>query len=857
MAVRVARAVLALTAAVGCRALPDIQAGTCGNGVLEVGETCDGFAQGEATCRPPGAAAPCQLDCTLHADGKRPACPTGWGCAADSVCRRATGGYRALAARIPGNAHSLLAGDFDGDGRGDIVSLEPSGQLGATKFRIHYFDRDAAFAKTWASPTRLAALAVARVSSDALADIVFSEARLGVLLGQSNRTLISETYPSYFLPNTKVRLAGALLTEPVDYTSPLVVLSELAGELTLYRPDSNSASLKVIAQLPGSIAELAGELVLGDVFEDDLRSPCLDLVFAMRGAQSASVYSACEHDETGAPTWKETADVFSVRLDPPAAIDRGPLLADMDGDGHLDLLIGSQDRLYVAFGDGQRLRDARPVLARMPRDSNPTALQMPLAAGDITGDGLADLIYPSGMLLSLRGAPQDGLRYGNSLGRFGTDWSVARIADLNGNGLMDVVAASNRNLDIDFYNGTGGDQLNPFVITTQRPVEDLAVGDFDGDLVQDLAFTLSSAPGESNEVVVAFGNSAGPPSLLLTAARVAGVRQIGALEYSGSDSAGELFIVYEQEDSSGVPGNALAWLVSNGDRSIGSLVELTSFAADGAIDSVMGLTLTTGAFSAPDRVDALLLGSHLFPHDWDMWLMPDLRSRTGRPTKLGWGFDPRIIPITGLDADPEANDPQLAILQAAGDIDANGLDELLLAAPDEHGEHCLVSIARVTTSDAPRLMVIGNPVELDATCSSAGQLVVRDLDADGAPEIVLLTGSPGGPRSLLALWNDGTGVFSADAVSSLARADETPQALALFQPTPGAALALAYVTDSHVRLLQATPGSHEFRDLPAALDVELERGTGIAATDVDGDGIIDLAIADAGSIRVLHAELQP
>jgi hypothetical protein len=840
-----------LLAAVGCRGLPDIDEGVCGNRVVESGETCDGFPKGDTPCRPPGALAQCQLDCAVRADGTRPACPTAWGCGTDNVCRRATGGYRLLPGRIAGNAHSLVAGDFDGDGRGDVLSFEASGQLGATKFRVHYFERDGRVAATWASPMRLTSLAVADVSQDARADVVLSDSRLGVLLGQPNRSLLSETYPTYFLPNTQVRLAGALSRELVDDTAPLVVLYESAGQLTLYRPDSHSASLQPIVQFAGSVSQLAGELVLGDVFEDDQRYPCLDLAFAQRGADSLALYSVCERDAgTHLLLWRQNPEVTTVRLEPPAPIDQGPLFADIDGNGHLDLLVGSAGRLYVAFGDGQQLSAARPLSARVAGDSVETPIDMPLAAGDLSGDGCAELLYPSGLLFSRANPANDGILYGASMVRFGTHWTEARIVDLNGNGLPDLVAASKGNLDIDFFNGTGSPRLNTFVISTERPVEHLAVGDFDGDLIQDLAFTMIGAPGEAQEVEIAFGSSAGAPSVSLTAARIADIQQLGALEYSGGDEVGELFIAFAQADAAGVPGSALAWLISSGDRNIGCLVELTSFAADGSINSVLGLTLSTGAFTAPDRLDALLLGSHLGPMSWDMWLMPDLRSRSGRPTNLGWGFDPRIVPITGIESG--IVDPQVVMLQAAGDIDHDGLDELVLAAPSAQG-HCLIATADVSSEGlAPH-----EPVELAAGCSAAGQLIVRDLDADAAPDILLLTGAPDGLRSIVILWNDGGGGFSADSISSVARFDDAPAAMVAFQPSPSAQLALAYVTSTRVRVLQTTDHARELRDLPGALDFEFEHATGITASDIDGDGVVDLAIADAGSIRVLHAELQP
>src|SRR5207253_7954877 len=68
-----------------CTALPDIQPNVCGNSIVEMdaGEQCEPI-QGDAnTCyRSDAGARACHLMCSATL-----ACPAGWGCSADGVCR--------------------------------------------------------------------------------------------------------------------------------------------------------------------------------------------------------------------------------------------------------------------------------------------------------------------------------------------------------------------------------------------------------------------------------------------------------------------------------------------------------------------------------------------------------------------------------------------------------------------------------------------------------------------------------------------------------------------------------------------------------------------------------------------------
>src|SRR5258706_10152374 len=76
----------------GCAKLPAIEADRCGNGVLEAGEDCDTHAGEGFMCGAPGSgAAACRFQCSRSIGGQ--ACPAGFGCGGDGICRAAGGGY--------------------------------------------------------------------------------------------------------------------------------------------------------------------------------------------------------------------------------------------------------------------------------------------------------------------------------------------------------------------------------------------------------------------------------------------------------------------------------------------------------------------------------------------------------------------------------------------------------------------------------------------------------------------------------------------------------------------------------------------------------------------------------------------
>jgi hypothetical protein len=120
-----------------------------------------------------------------------------------------------------------------------------------------------------------------------------------------------------------------------------------------------------------------------------------------------------------------------------------------------------------------------------------------------------------------------------------------------------------------------------------------------GDLIMDLAFAQKAAGEQRSTVAIASGNSAGAPNAPRTVAQVADLRQLGSLPDASSDDLGSLYLLFDQEDASGVHGSAVAWFTRTGDRELRCLVDLTTFAEDLDAQLVSGGSRTLKAELSP------------------------------------------------------------------------------------------------------------------------------------------------------------------------------------------------------------------------------------------------------------------
>jgi hypothetical protein len=826
----------------GCTSFPTIESNVCGNGVLERerGEACDGHVESRGQiCRPPGDIGECQYDCRVDSHGELPLCPDGQGCDVDGICRPDTGGYEAEPLLLFSEATSwLTTADFDGDHRVDLVSAEPLDQMREARFRVHYFDPGGRMVETRTFPRVTTRPVVRDVNDDDKDDFLFSNFRVGMLPGRADREWVPATFSSYRVPNSGLRVAG-VSDDYVGGAAGLVVLTAFDGQSGIFVPDYLTTRLELRAKLPAPVHELLGSLAVELV--EGVGSPCRELVLAFQGASSFSVTDLCElssDPELPEVVWRAEPIEQIVSLPQGLSIDAGPISADVDGDGHLDVIVGVADQPYVAFGDGNGLQPvAAPLeIELVSMDGSLRMLKMPLAAGDLSGDDVADYVTPDDIVVSRPRLSGVGMSYLESFKNRGAPWTTAEVSDLNGNALADVVAATEGASGLSFMNGTGGTYLVGGSLPTDGPLRFLVTGDFDGDLIRDVAYVESGPPTEGTDFLsVAFGKRDAPPLHGKLVAAVKNVAQLGTYPQLGLEN----LFVSASETLSGTSFTTLTMFDGDADRLPFAPYSLVTFSVDGDIQDSNAAGVVVGSFSASGHHDLVALGTQGPEADWRQWLAPDIASGQHPPRPLEGEHAEGPFPL--LEADT------LALAGVTADLDRDGLDEALWVMP-EGADGCALMIFGIDTRrSATRQKGV---VHFTEPCQ-APELVTTDLDHDGAPDILALLGdSRRAPRHLQLLWNDGAGRFDLENAGVVVTpADQDVRAFSVFPDRHR----IAVVTAGGLHVVSASAA----RTFDQMLDLaELNDAQGVVVFDPNGDKIPEIAIADAEGIRLFEARLE-
>jgi hypothetical protein len=824
-----------------CADLPNIAARECGNSVIDPGENCDTIQlYPGASCRAPNTIGECHLDCRRQPSGMRASCPAGWACDPDDLCREPSGNFvpPSAPARV-GGASVLIAADFDGDGRGEIVSRSLPNEVGEAVFRLHHFDVNGTLDDTRGFERRVGALSFADLSGDGREDIVFPLFGVGLVRGQPDRSLVPETFSPNPIAGSGLRQVS-LARGQVDGQSGVVYLTAVQGTAGLYVVDA-VPRLSMRGPMHGSVDALAGEPASASVVEGD-DSPCRELIHGFRGESVFYVSDLCTRDATGLH-WRNEVLQATVALAPPAGLTLGPQVADLDRDGHSDVLIGTDAGPYVAYGDGKVLQTAVPFqLALANPEQVPPQIEMPLAIADLSGDGAPDFVMPQRILASSTLPNATLPRYDVTFRNPGAPWSVAKIDDLTGNGEPDVIAAAATGSGVDFFSGTGTPVLIATSIPTAGPVAHLASGDFDGDTLNDLVFVEQRPRADLPDLInIAYGRAFEPPRAAVIAARIPSVQQVAT--HTGIGLVTHIALSSLRTTQAGFEGT-LTWLFGSPDRLPISVVNLLTFADTGSLVDSRALALAAGAFTSAATRDVIAFAFAQRTQVPSFWLLPELASLSARVQQVPGSFDPRLMPAQ-VRADGSYRN-QLAGTSAQ--LDSELRDETVWAMPADQGQRCALAIAGLQLEPAP-LVVMRNTLFFDFACLDP-QIAAVDLDGDQQRDLVLLGGSRGaGDRKLVVLWND---AGFANERSTLIDGI-SPQAFAVLAK-PGALSTLAVVTTSGLFTIVQAP-ARTFA--PALKIMALQQGTGLAASDVTGDGLLDLVVADAGDVSVYRAEWKP
>ena len=177
-------------------------------------------------------------------------------------------------------------------------------------------------------------------------------------------------------------------------------------------------------------------------------------------------------------TWRTDAPVLS-----------SPLLVDLTRDGVPDIVVGSDDgKVYALTGDGKKIWTA-------PEDAPTGAgneFQSSPAAADLNGDGIKDIVIGSqnGRLYAFTGDRGWKLWDTGTIMKAGI-FATPALSDVNNDGVPDALVGS---LDNNFYciNGKNGWKMWEFA--TKAPIKaSAAVADLDGDRLPEVI--LASTDG--------------------------------------------------------------------------------------------------------------------------------------------------------------------------------------------------------------------------------------------------------------------------------------------------------------------------------------------------------------------------
>ena len=245
--------------------------------------------------------------------------------------------------------------------------------------------------------------------------------------------------------------------------------------------------------LVGTADHVPTALALGDVNADS--KPDLAV-----GYDDAAVQV---FPNNGSPTAFQS--VAGVPVGPTDSPTTAVALADLDGDGRADLVVGGTDvpvRRYASttagFGDAIALPGGRQTTTS-------------LAAADLDGDGKADLVVGNDGLANSELAQTTASVYYLSpasanatpvpIGVDRPDIRAVALADLNGDGKPDLVVANFGTVSQVFLNagpaapfGTAADRARSTSIQAEVNATSVAVADFDNDGTPDVALGVAGGP---------------------------------------------------------------------------------------------------------------------------------------------------------------------------------------------------------------------------------------------------------------------------------------------------------------------------------------------------------------------------
>lgn len=891
---------------VACAELPSVTENQCGNRIVDPTEDCDTFASSGAACRAAGSQGACHFDCT----GTN-VCPATYSCGkVDGICRQSTGTFDVASGQtVFADNVSMVSDDFDGDGRLDVLTS------GATDVRVHYFGNRMALAKTVSLPIPNASFHPGPIGMDTNGDLALLRGSGGVdvLRGQSDQTFDPVIYNSFpvatnvpearliLLRNELSNKTGDAATRPTGDDILTFATDPAQGSAVIDLPGRSTSAgttdgqLQYVALPTNTVDQLAGSVATGPFDEGWV---CNQFALGFLGDPAIALYTPCRPNASATGYQLNTVGTKALPASdykPPTVvtlpgnvtfgfasggITAGAFAVDANADGHEDLVMAGtlktsgNPRISIAYGRGDGTFSSNPNLTPVDNAAAiaiglPPNSGVPLAIADLNGDKVIDFVYPDEIYFSEVNSGDAGAST-TYIGVAGPlvpstsppPWTEAVIADLNRDGIPDV-AAANTNGAIDFFLGNGTAAMSYLSFGIDGTPSNLAVGDFDGDLTNDLALDVSTRGSdggiENGSINVLFGQAFAYPSPPVSLGALSAVEQLAAAPLSAGYTGGVSITARSVTIDGGVSSNALvsslaaltanassslniAALVGNPDRLITSSFNLFIPSSPSVtVQKAEADRIAVGYFFTTTERDMIFLGSDA-PKSYELWTAVSDGKATLDATKLKVG--PSLTP-------------------AGSTVDWSN-STFVNYAPSSNGLELLVAVAPTLTSSStppPQLYIFdsnaltpgpGIPINGCAFTRTVGSLQLRstDFDGDGFRDLLVSCPDSSGKSLLIVFWGDGSSAPLSGARSSTVPLPPDPiTSVAPYRVGAVVPRSAMMLTGNGVYV--STPGGADGRTFsPALQNVTLPGGGIIVSGDLDGDGVGDLAIGDTTKTQV-------
>ena len=827
-----------LACASGCTELPDLLLGGCGNGVVEpaLGEECDSRA---ATCGAPSTSGACRLTCATSIGVF---CPSGMVCGIDRVCRTPRGTY-AFGPAIGGAGDQYTIVDVTADGFPDIIDR------GRSQVTLYKNDGSGGFTQLAAGASRANALgtplaAVAVAGASTTTGSLPSSTPL-VVAATADQLDVMEIRPSGAI--TPAIVGSSIIDETAPFFSPLGAIDVSGTSALVYVPRGtvNDAAIALVAPVNDLTR---GTLVPPLVHLDTSSAPCnFTPPFDLRGTTTHApsqpiVLFVNYHNELPAELCATSpANVISLNqqrlsLDGHPLDVAAPVFGDFDGDGLADVIARVLDGGVLVWRNSGTIF-LPPLFVPLPRAAQGSGSE--LTAGDVDGDGHADLVVTNGEVLLNRTAADGGTNAdagfdeGGKLEVLGTAPPAELVGDFNRDRLGDAVRWDGTS-DVLACSGDGtGVRFGCDALRLPRAVSAIRIGDINGDLTDDLLAVGATLVGGGGGVSVVLGRPLQFPAPdLLDAALPAGELRFADL-ISGDGLASRVLAAIELNPVP--PATTLLRELAVGYAGADGVVQFGF-----PIQQLQDVRVVDE--NGDDRADFLAVAS-----TGDLLVLHgaarlDLATGarflknpvpfTGRFRFVQWPGDPLPAAVGlgdgGLWVEHlrggklEAHPAPLTLASDAAhvsfdvvDLDGDGVLELVLAGST--AESCQITIGRFVTQDLPRLTTTTLP---QPCFHEPGDLTFVDLPG--------ILGMPDGKLELLVQLAGASGASS--QAFALDRDDHL---------VPGPNVSFA--------------SFHDENGDPVALVEPFYRW--LATIDVNGDGLTDLVYATPKGVQIAFAEV--